>query len=302
MSTAIPYANLNAKGENWPAVQGCGGVDEDGGTLKCKPICWMREGNHRWGRSSEPSFHPEHLADPLHWREPRRILMNFTGDTFDPAISDEQIAAMFGIVAACPQHTFLCLTKQAKRMREWFAWMKRAEDVAFRLICAVRNLRLGVEVDDRLRSAPGWPLPNLWTGVSVMEPDDLGRVEHLVHCPAAVRFVSAEPLLGPVDLTRWMTRCGECGNHGSVAYEHVEPGSSLCLDACPRRGEGPDVDWVVTAPDSSGRMPHDLDWFRALRDQCVAAGVPFMFKDQRGFPELDGRVWDEMPPSLPVAP
>ena len=83
MSTRIPYANLGgAKGENWPCVQGCSGVDESGVELRCKPICWMRDINHRFARSVEPTFHPEHLADPFHWREPRRILVAFTGDTF----------------------------------------------------------------------------------------------------------------------------------------------------------------------------------------------------------------------------
>ena len=265
MSTRIPYANLGgARGENWPVVQGCSGVDESGVELQCKPICWMRDVNHRFARSVEPTFHLEHLADPFHWREPRRILVAFTGDTFDRAITDEQIRSMFGVMRDCPRHTFLVLTKQAKRMEEW----------------TTTNL-------------PGNPpLGNVMLGVSVMGPDDLWRVDALLRCPAAVRFISAEPLVAGIDLR---SRLGLPRTSEAMLKALGSPKGWTAGDISVSPPLMPTIDWVVTAGDSSGRMPHSLDWFRKIRDDCAAVGTKFMLKDQTGYPELDGRQHMEMP-------
>jgi protein gp37 len=220
--TAIPYAE-----ESWSPVTGC--------SFGCK-WCWSAALAHRFGRSFKPTFHADVLAQPLHWKKPRKVLVCFNGDLFGPEITGPQIESVFNVMAACVQHTFLVLTKRAGLMAEWFA------------------------------NAATWtdpPLPNVWLGVSVTNQADADdRIPHLLKCPAAVRWVSAEPLRSDVNLLD-------------------------CLE---------DIDWVAAGAMSGPRaVPCDLDWARQLRDDCAAAGVPFAWKNPTGYPLLDGVVHDALP-------
>jgi len=146
---------------------------------------------------------------------------------------------------------------------------------------------------------PTWPLPNVWLGVSVEDQRRADeRIPHLLSTPAAVRFLSIEPLLGPVNLTRielgggrrptWNALSGARGFYGenTVRIDHGDPG----------------LDWVIVGGESGpGARPMHPDWARSVRDQCVAAGVPFFFKQWGGVRKketgrvLDGRTWEEMP-------
>ena len=248
------------------------------------------------------------LAQPMRWRRPRMVFMCSMTDLFADFVPDEWIDQVFAMMALCPQHTFQVLTKRPARMRSYLT-AGRARPVGL----AALGLTLAVHARDA-RSTVGdgvmlvgdmchlkaWPLPNVWLGVSA---EDQARADERIHelrfTPAAIRFVSAEPLLGPVDLTR-------LSNVGTVASDalrgvRVNPRTGKTI-----RGDKPlaALDWVI-AGHESGRGARDCDiaWVRSLKNQCVAAGVPFFYKqaaDRRGrkipTPELDGRKWIDFPP------
>lgn len=270
--TRIPYATVGgATGLSWPIVTGCSGVDERGKALSCQNNCWARGIYKRFDREFKPAFHPEKLAEPLHRKKPARILPAFTGDLFDAYITDEQIAAVFGVMAACSQSTFLVLTKQAERMGRWFKWVTAPATVEPcvpdpLLICADAALKYipgpSREFEALKRGSNArWPLANVWLGVSATcqkELDD--RSYHLEFCPAQTRWLSVEPLLN-------------------------------CIFRVPRW-----ADWIVTAAESGPKARScKPEWVRSVRDLCGEARIRFMLKDQTGFPLLDGKTYAEYP-------
>jgi protein gp37 len=204
----------------------------------------------RW--TGDVRFVAEHLADPLRWKKPRRIFVNSMSDLFHERLTNEQIAAVFGVMAAAGSHTFQVLTKRAARMREWFAWAGDHGASGARSACrASAALYLGASPEPP--GADTWPLPNVWLGVSAENQAAADeRIPDLLATPAAVRWVSAEPLLGPVDLA------SASPNARSLAQ---------------------DLDWIVAGCESGpGARPADVEWFRSLRDQCATAGVAFFLK------------------------
>ncbi|MFI2284521.1 DUF5131 family protein [Nocardia beijingensis] len=189
--------------------------------------------------TSGPGFgvtiHPQALGQPRRWRSPRVVFVNSMSDLFHAQVPLEFIRDVFEVMAETPRHTYQVLTK--------------------------RSLRL-LRVADKLT----WP-ENVWIGVSVEDSTVLNRIDHLRQVPAAVRFLSCEPLLGP-------------------------------LDGIDLQG----IDWVIAGGESGpNRRPMELSWARGIRDACSAAGVPFFFKQWGGRTpkalgrELDGQLWNEMP-------
>lgn len=246
----------------------------------------------------------DRLDQPLRWRKPRRIFVNAQSDLFHDQVPDEFIARVWAAMALAPQHTFQVLTKRHGRMRSLLA----APDFHASVSRKVRGHVTLRPLDGHGDEAQLWPLPNVHLGVSVEDQQraDL-RIPALLDTPAAVRWLSCEPLLRSVDLGAW-TKPHEpwCG---------TDPNPPWC--ACGRDADGY-LDWVVVGGESGpGARPMHPDWARSLRDQCVAAGVPFHFKqwgeyrppidgDETGEPyarvgksragrELDGRTWDEQP-------
>lgn len=240
---------------------------------------------------------PDRLDAPLRWRKPRRVFVDSMSDLFHPEVPEQFVTEVFATMALTPRHTFQVLTKRPQRMAEL---VSRAWD------------GMSIESPPRVPIYPPgetWPLPNAWLGTSVENQRyaDL-RIPYLAATPAAVRFLSIEPLLGPVNIGPWV-------------------------------GEGPDapraLDWVIVGGESGpGARPMHPQWVRDLRDQCVAADVPFFFKQwgewlavnevevpalavpgaERGAPSvsadfrrvgkkaagrmLDGRTWDEYPETI----
>jgi len=190
-------------------------------------------------RTSGPGFgltaHPDALLQPYGWSAPRVVFVNSMSDLFHARIPVDFVARVFAVISDTPQHTYQVLTKRSTRLRK----------IASRL---------------------EWP-SNLWMGVSVEDSSALYRVDDLRAVPAAVRFLSCEPLIGPLD--------------------------GLRLD---------DIGWVIAGGESGpGHRPLDVSWLTAIRDNCVDAGVPFFFKQwggrtpKEGGRDLDGRRWDQMP-------
>lgn len=189
---------------------------------------------------------PERLREPMGWAKPRRIFVNSQSDLFHPEVPDDYIDQVFAVMAICTRHTFQILTKRPERMKEYLLDPWRLD----------RIYDHWHSFTGSAREAQGWPLPNVWLGTSVENQKAAdSRIPHLVDTPAAVRFLSCEPLLGPVD---------PCFTNGLVHGE----------DAADYR-----VDWVIVGGESGqNARPMNPDWARSLRDQCQAAGVPFFFK------------------------
>ena len=229
-------------------------------------------------------FLPDRLAEPLRHRKPAGICVSLMGDLWHEDIGFEQIAAVFGVAAACPQHRFYFLTKRAKRMREWAEWIGEESRPLDKCFAAASEILGRVDI----RDFDQWPLTNCWLGVSVEDQATADeRIPELLQTPAAVRFVSYEPALGPVDMVDWM------------ANQDAEQDTTAAAIA---RGEEHGIDWVVCGAESGpGARSMQDDWVRSIRDQCRSARVPLWFKQamRNGKldhePMLDGRTWRGMP-------
>lgn len=233
-------------GATWNPVTGCDrvspGCDHCYAMTLAKRLKAMGSDKYQTDgdpRTSGPGFgvtiHPRSLDEPFRWRSPRTVFVNSMADLFHARVALWFIREVFEVMRATPQHTYQILTKRSLRLR-------------------------------RLAHKLEWP-SNVWMGVSVENVDAFRRIEDLRQVPAAVRFLSCEPLLGPLDGI----------NLGSI-------------------------DWVIAGGESGPNFrPIDPQWVRHIRDTCTAADVPFFFKQWGGRTpkafgrELDGRCWDEMP-------
>ena len=250
--------------KSWNPITGCSAISEG-----CTH-CWARRMAKRLaGRYGYPkddpfrvTFHFEKLDEPRKWRKPRRIFICSMGDLFHDDVQIYMLLQIFSIMQDLKEHTFLALTKRPENMLKWIK------------TCSCPN--------------------NLWLGVSVetqKRADE--RIPILLQIPAKVRFVSIEPMLGPVDLFNTIQSF---------------------------RQRWTDLSWVILGGETGpGARPMQPDWARSVRDQCQEAGVPFFFKtwgdlrftkptdisgwvdasydpyDKRGGRELDGRLWEEWP-------
>lgn len=221
-------------------------------------------------------FVPEMLDAPMRWRKPQKVFVNSMSDLFHEDITDEQIAAIFGVMAACPQHTFQVLTKRAERLPRWFEWLRRETLGDEAIGCLQFAAGHGAPITHGVVGTP-WPLPNVWLGVSVEDQQRaVERIPHLLRVPAAVRFLSVEPMLGPVDLTRVVIVKSDAPDRGKP---------DVSIDAVrgwyggAREDERTAIDWAIVGGESGhGARPFDLAWARSIREQCDAAGVAYFYK------------------------
>jgi protein gp37 len=226
----------------WNPVTGCSKV-----SAGCKN-CYAERmaarlqamGSARYRNGFRVTLHPDLLDLPRRWREPRLVFVNSMSDLFHEQVPKEFIQRVFATMRDCPQHTFQILTKRSARLRE----------IAPNLDCP----------------------PNVWMGVSVEDARVVERIADLQAVPAAVRFLSCEPLIGP-------------------------------LDNLPLTG----IHWVIVGGESGpGARPMRIEWIRSILGQCRRAKVPFFFKQWGGVRkdltgrELNGRTYDEMPSSKPA--
>lgn len=222
--------------------------------------------------TGEVRFNDQWLDQPLRWKRSRMIFVCAHGDLFHENVPEEWIDRVFAVMALCPQHTFQVLTKRADRMRKYCESRFETEIGADKLSEAIEN-------QTGAHNGGEWdaPLPNVWVGVSVEDQARANeRIPDLLATPAALRWLSCEPLLGPVDL-RWISFPSPLG--GTELWDcldlHGDPGPSD--QKVPGAVEV--VDWVVVGGESGpGARAMHPDWARSLRDQCAAAGVPFFFK------------------------
>ncbi|PVA66190.1 DUF5131 family protein [Mycobacteroides abscessus] len=243
--TGIEWAD-----STWNPITGCDKVSPGCDHCYAETFAerWRGTPGHYFENGFDVQLRPDKLDLPLRWTKPRRIFVNSMSDLFHDRVTDEFIARVFAVMALAPQHTFQVLTKRHGRMRSLLNSDRFIEQ--FQEAWETTPGPDGPEA-----YAPPWPLPNVWLGVSAEDQKraDL-RIPALLDTPAAVRFVSAEPLLGPINLHT----------------DPIEAGSPFW---------GSQLNWVIVGGESGpGARPMHPDWARSMRDQCVAAAVPFLFK------------------------
>lgn len=232
--------------------------------------------------TGEVRFNPQWLDEPLRWKKPRMIFVCAHGDLFAEGVPDEWIDQVFAVMSQAQQHTFQVLTKRPERMRSYLT----RPQLEHHLVSALVQLPPAFPLPEPGRW-PHLPLPNVWLGVSVEDQKRADqRIPVLLETPAAVRWISAEPLLGLVDLTRLDQPNGGFGAYWINALKAGESGwfadeaATIRTEADPLAFSGLQcLDWIVAGGESGpGARPMHPDWARSLRDQCAAVGVPFLFK------------------------
>jgi protein gp37 len=208
-------------------------------------------------------FFTARFTEPLRWKAPRRIFVNSMSDLFHESVPFEFIEKIWSTMAICPQHTFQILTKRPRRMLDFFEWMKEGMRAA--------------GLDEWWKGA--YALPNVHLGVSVEDQRAADeRIPLLLQVPAAARFLSCEPLLGLVDLRKFLITSRFKENYDALVRqcggEDRIPENLRWNGVLP-----PALHWVIAGGESGpSARPMHPDWARSLRDQCQAAGVPFFFK------------------------
>ena len=238
---ASDHSGIEWTEATWNPTSGCTKVSPG-----CER-CYAERITQRFPKAFPNAFaltlRPNALEIPLHWKRPRTIFVNSMSDLFHVDVPESYIAQVFDVMLRTPQHTYQVLTKRAERLA---------------------------------RIAPKLPWPrNVWMGVSVETPQYRWRIDYLRATPAAVRFISAEPLLAA------LPQLNLAGIHWLIAGGESQPGA----------------------------RPADIEWFEDLRDQCVHAGVAFFLKQLGGHPSkrggnratLDGRRWLELPAKIESA-
>jgi protein gp37 len=221
------------------------------------------------------------LTIPLKWRKPRTIFVNSMSDLFHRDVPFEFIDKVFAAMALCPQHTFQVLTKRPERMAEY---LNEAVPCDLGLI----------EIAGRKPAGYTWPLPNVWLGTSCENQQTADeRIPHLLKCPAAIRFLSCEPLLGPVHLPE--SRCVRCNytGHGRANKHGCAYGSGAVCPKCQGYlSYTKPFDWVIVGGESgAGARPCDIDWVRSIVKQCAGAGVACFVKQFGKLPMIDEKSW-----------
>lgn len=267
-NTGIEWADAT-----WNPTTGCTKVSAGCDNCYAETLAERFRGTpgHYFEHGFDLQMRPDKLDQPLRWKRPRRIFVNSMSDLFHDQVPDWYIATVFAVMALAPQHTFQVLTKRHARMRSLLTSKTRYNEQGGYVPgfdAMVRNAAANMRNNARRADWPDvdktpWPLPNVWLGVSAEDQRwaDI-RIPVLLDTPAAVRFVSAEPLLGPIDL-----RCGNadystCGSNGACDMSMIKG-----------------LDWVIVGGESGrAARPMHPDWARSLRDQCATAGVPFFMK------------------------
>lgn len=261
-TTAIQWTD-----RTWNAVRGCSRISE--GCRNCyaervatrfgtkdgpfSGYATMTKSGPRWTGKVE-LIEPA-LLEPLKWRKPQRVFVNSMSDLFHESLPDEAIDRVFAVMALCPHITFQVLTKRAKRMREYFVGFTPTDSSDVDRVlnrggsCADWMLRFGfseAQIDTVADSHFWRGLPNVWLGVSVEDQITADeRIPELLRTPAAIRFVSYEPALGPVDFREYARK----------------------------------LHWVIVGGESGpGARPFDVQWARNTIQQCKAAGVAVFYK------------------------
>lgn len=241
-----------------------------------KPLARILESGPRW--TGEVALIEKALRLPIGWKKPKRIFVNSQSDLFHEDLPFEAVDRIFAVMAAAWWHTYQILTKRHKRMLAYFT---------------SRHSYLAVA--RQFSSAYHWPLRNVWLGVSVEDQKTADmRIPLLLQTPAALRFVSYEPALGPINFRRIEHNPSEsCG--GSIFIDSLT-GNALSIGGCQSL---PSLGWIIAGGESGpGARFCNPDWIKSARNQCSDTGVPFFFKqwgNKAAGHLLDGQVIQQFP-------
>lgn len=271
MATKIEWVTNSdgTKGETWNPITGCTKVSE--GCANCYAERMSKRLAGRYGYPADEPFrvtlHPDKLEQPMRWKKPRKIFVCSMSDLFHSAVPLEFQLKILKVIKQCPQHTFQILTKRPEQI-------------------AMLDYVGGIEFP-----------PNVWLGISAENQQRADeRIPELLKVTATVRFVSAEPLIGPLDLTHYLNGCPEPYGGGIHYVSH-----DMALDACEPEMEGmmieeepqwqqtmPELFWVIVGGESGpNARPMHPQWARDIRDQCQASGTQFFFKQHGEWCSLD---------------
>lgn len=280
----------------WSPVTGCTKISPGCANCYAERIAKRLAG--RCGYSENNPFtvtlHQERLGEPLRWTKAWKVFVCSMSDLFHPGVRSDFIEVIFGIMSLLGQHTFLVLTKRPEQMAGFFRNRTLSEcqaqipfffDEDARLDSRIRDYK-AINGDGKNR----WPLPNVWLGVTAENQEEADkRIPILLQIPAAVRFVSVEPMLSTIYIKRLgVIECTKCRD-GERWTNNVKP--SVCYKCGHLQCINSKVDWVICGGESGpGARPMHPDWARSLRDQCVAAGTKFFFKQWGEYsPVYDGK-------------
>jgi len=264
-NTGIEYGDAS-----WNITSGCSHI-----SAGCDN-CWANKMSKRLrGRAGypkekpfTPTFHADRLEEPYGWRKKRNcVLVSFMGDLFHDGIKTECIYDVLEVIAGSPDHTFMILTKRPKR---WHDVMNYAGEY----VAGNTNFNMTMEVMDHL--------PNLWLGVSLEDNSQMHRLDELMKIPAAGRFISAEPLIGALDLDYKLmaprNKCISCGWEKPRGYKWFsDPYCPECKRTMDRYG----ISLVLVGGESGGGKhvrPMHPNWVRDIQDSCMRQSTNFYFK------------------------
>lgn len=273
--TAIQWTD-----ETWNPVTGCTRVSEGCRNCYIERTPPFRMAGRKLGDPVQ--LHPDRLAQPLRWTKPRRVFVNSLSDLFHEDVPTDFLKLVLRVIAAAPQHTFQVLTKRPERMRRFMSGTKNCD---FLGDSWGRSVRRDYALAPEVLSAPVTTLrlANLWLGVSVEDQNTADeRIPILLQTRAAVRFVSCEPALGPVDLSKWVkpVEFASCWEKGYQPTEDdYKAVTEIAKAALKKAGAWDRLDWVIAGGESGpGARPCDVAWIRSIVEQCRAASVPCFVK------------------------
>jgi protein gp37 len=255
-------SNIQWTDATWNPTSGCTKVSPGCTHCYIERTPPMRMAGRKFVAGTIPlQLHEGRLAVPLRWRKPRRVFVNSMSDLFHEDVPDDFLDRVFAVMALAPRHTFQVLTKRAERMAAYLnrRWMSNGGWHRDEVVRLRANERLGEHPTNRPEGW-AWPLPNVHLGVSVEDQQRADeRIPHLLRTPAAVRFLSCEPLLGPIEFSDVSRRSDAVRQLGKRALAGIH--------------------WVIVGGESGhGARPCDLAWVRSLVRQCAAASVPCFVK------------------------
>ncbi len=299
---------------NWNFLRGCSRVSEGCRNCYAEGVAARFSGegqpyeglakfvDHKPRWTGEIGFFEDVLLQPLRWTKPRKVFVNSMSDLFHEKVTDEWLDKAFAVMALTPQHTYQILTKRPARMLEYLRDLESRHTPDGNMSISPQTeltsiaLENGFFPKDTLTAINlltlEWPLPNVWLGVSVEDQKTADeRIPLLLQTPAAVRWISAEPLLEDIDLEHRPTGFDVVWFNYLTGRGHIQDGREVVDQGVPIQDNK--LDWAVVGGESGpNARPCDIAWIRSIVEQCGSANVPVFVKQLGSHPRREGMLPD----------